>query len=60
MALYSEDAAAEAEAFADALAAAGVLRKRVVYDGVPAGFFRRGEPAEAVADALRFMGVLQP
>ena len=61
VALYSEDAVAEAQAFAEALGKAGVLQETVVYDGVRAGFFERGDPPEAVADAwrvaLRFIGL---
>ena len=60
VAIYSGETD-EAEPFAQALAAAGVLQETVIYDGVPAGFFDAGEPEDACADAwrvvLRFMGI---
>jgi carboxymethylenebutenolidase len=53
----------DADAFAEALNAGGVLQESVVYEGAPHSFFDRGmeEHAEACADAwrlvLRFMGI---
>jgi hypothetical protein len=37
------------------------MQETVIYDGVGEGFFERGDPPEAIADArrvtLRFMGL---